>query len=466
MLLDYNPNAAQLTAQLTSKPIKGTMLAFNSDGTFTYLPATNYVGTDTFTYTATDGTFTTSPVTVTITVLQGIAVAPTALAGTLAVQPNTPTNGYLTSINPDGLILYSLVSQGKLGTVTITNAGSGAYTYTPNAGAIGTDTFVFSVGSAANLTLSTTATITVTVVGITLTTNLPPPQLTGTPITLTASAAGIGTIQYRFIIEYRNADGTWSNNTIDTGYQSSATYVWTPLLPELYTLVAYAKDSVGNNPSTYITYTVRPANLTSVTVTANPSTQQVLGTSIILTAAAQGGIAPGDVQYQFLAEYRNPDGSWATPIMLQDYSTSAQCTWTPLLAHLYTVVINARVVGSTNAYDVESYILFNITPVNLIGVTITSLLAAPQHVDTQIVLTATAYGGIAFGNVEYQFVGQYKAANGTLSLPTVLRDYSTNPMYAWIPTAASNYQITVNARVVGVGDAYNVYNYITYNILP
>ena len=98
--------------------------------------------------------------------------------------------------------------------------------------------------------------------------------------------------------------------------------------------------------------------------------------------------------------------------------------------------------------------------------TITSLLASPQHVNTQVVFTATAQGGITYGNVEYQFIGQYKAANGTLSSPLVLRDYSTNPMFAWVPSVASNYQITVNARVVGNGDAYNVYNYVLYNILP
>ena len=288
-----------------------------------------------------------------------------ALAGTLSVQPNTAASSFLTSSNPGGgAVLYSITTQPKLGTVTITNVNTGAYTYTPNTGAMGADSFVFSVANAATPTITTTATITVTVVGIILTTNVPSPQFTGTPITLTAKAAGVGTMQYRFIIEYRNSNGTWSTNTIDSGYQASSTFVWTPTIPENYTLVAYAKDSVGDNPSTYTSYIVHPSNLTGVTLTASPTSAQPVGTSITLTAAAQGGITLGNVQFQFIAEYRNPDGSWAPSIMVQDYSTNPQCTWTPLVGHLYTLVINARVLGSSDAYDVESYILYNITPAN------------------------------------------------------------------------------------------------------
>ena len=353
-----------------------------------------------------------------------------------------------------------------MGTVTITNASTGAYTYTPNAGAMGTDTFVFSVAHAANPTLSTTATITVTVVGITLT-GFPPPQLTGTPITLTAKAAGLGTIQYRFVIEYRNADGTWSNHIIDTGYQASPTFVWTPTLPELYTLVAYAKDSVGNNPSTYITYTVQPVEPDR----RHPDGQSVrrrsvLGTSITLTAAAQGGITPGNVQYQFLAEYHNPDGSWAPAIMLQDYSTSAQCTWTPQTAQNYTLVVEAELAGATDGYFVTSYITYAITPALLTGVTLSAALPSPQPTATQIVLTANAQGGVAPGNVEYKFVAEYRLANGTWAPVMLLRDYDTNPQCLWTPEDAQAYTLVVYARLVGSTAPYAVYSYIAYTIQP
>ena len=44
-----------LTFSLVSGPARGA-LALNGDGTFTYTPAANYSGSDSFTYRANDGT--------------------------------------------------------------------------------------------------------------------------------------------------------------------------------------------------------------------------------------------------------------------------------------------------------------------------------------------------------------------------------------------------------------------------
>ena len=49
--MDGNP----LTAAVVTRPTHGT-LALNADGSFTYTPALNYNGTDSFTYKANDGT--------------------------------------------------------------------------------------------------------------------------------------------------------------------------------------------------------------------------------------------------------------------------------------------------------------------------------------------------------------------------------------------------------------------------
>jgi hypothetical protein len=56
-----------LTATKVTGPANGT-LALNSDGSFTYTPNSGFTGTDTFTYTATDGQSVSSPATVSITV--------------------------------------------------------------------------------------------------------------------------------------------------------------------------------------------------------------------------------------------------------------------------------------------------------------------------------------------------------------------------------------------------------------
>jgi hypothetical protein len=58
-----------LSATLVSSPSNGTLsTTLSSDGTFTYTPNPGFVGTDSFTYQATDGSNATNPVTVTIQV--------------------------------------------------------------------------------------------------------------------------------------------------------------------------------------------------------------------------------------------------------------------------------------------------------------------------------------------------------------------------------------------------------------
>src|SRR5207342_490806 len=56
------------TATSVTQPSHGSVSMFDPDGTFRYTPAANFNGTDTFTYRATDGTTTSAPATVTITV--------------------------------------------------------------------------------------------------------------------------------------------------------------------------------------------------------------------------------------------------------------------------------------------------------------------------------------------------------------------------------------------------------------
>ncbi|TKB78981.1 MAG: hypothetical protein E8D42_06100 [Nitrospira sp.] len=64
---DRDPEGKPLTAALVTGPTKGT-LTFNTNGTFTYRPNTGVIGTDSFTYRASDGTATSNLATVTITV--------------------------------------------------------------------------------------------------------------------------------------------------------------------------------------------------------------------------------------------------------------------------------------------------------------------------------------------------------------------------------------------------------------
>jgi VCBS repeat-containing protein len=67
---DSDPDNSPLSAVLVSGPSHGT-LTLNADGSFTYTPATDHTGSDSFTYQASDGTLTSELATVTLTVTAG-----------------------------------------------------------------------------------------------------------------------------------------------------------------------------------------------------------------------------------------------------------------------------------------------------------------------------------------------------------------------------------------------------------
>ena len=69
----HRPNAGTtLTATLVSNPAHGTVV-FNPDGSFSYAPAPGFIGTDSFTYQANDGSFSSNVATVTLTVASPVA---------------------------------------------------------------------------------------------------------------------------------------------------------------------------------------------------------------------------------------------------------------------------------------------------------------------------------------------------------------------------------------------------------
>jgi VCBS repeat-containing protein len=67
---DGDPDGNQLSAMLVSGPSHGT-IALNANGSFTYTPAADYTGNDSFTYQASDGTLVSELATVILTVTAG-----------------------------------------------------------------------------------------------------------------------------------------------------------------------------------------------------------------------------------------------------------------------------------------------------------------------------------------------------------------------------------------------------------
>jgi VCBS repeat-containing protein len=142
---DSDPDGNQLTAVLGSGPSHGT-LALNADGSFTYSPAANFNGSDSFTYRASDGTLTSNLATVALTV-STVNDAPTAAADAYSTGEDTTLTvaapGVLANDNdPAGDNLHAVVGSAPSHGTLALNA-DGSFTYTPAADFNGGDSFTY-----------------------------------------------------------------------------------------------------------------------------------------------------------------------------------------------------------------------------------------------------------------------------------------------------------------------------------
>lgn len=162
---DSDPDGGMLTAELAQPASSGTV-SLNADGSFTYTPASGFVGTATFAYRAVDEDEAESAsTTVTITVT---AAAPTAVADAYETRINTalttPAPGVLSNDENtgEGSLTAEVVTTPANGTLTL--QANGGFTYTPEDGFTGTDTFTYralrgtTASAAATVTIEVTAT--------------------------------------------------------------------------------------------------------------------------------------------------------------------------------------------------------------------------------------------------------------------------------------------------------------------
>lgn len=168
----------------------------------TYTPAVNWHGTDSFTFTANDGTADSNTATVTITV-RAVNDPPTATAKSFTTLEGALLTGTLTGADIDSDTLsFAVSTNGTLGTLEVTDAATGAFTYTPNTGANGTDT-VMVTASDGKLT-SAPAAITIVITPV----NDPPVAMAG-KVTTPEDVACTG------LLNGRDPDGDAMTFTVD-----------------------------------------------------------------------------------------------------------------------------------------------------------------------------------------------------------------------------------------------------------
>ena len=182
---DSDAEGSPLAAVRIAGPTRGAIV-FAANGSFTWSPPANFNGTDSFTYSASDGILNSAPATVTLTVLP-VNDAPIAAGESYTTSFNTPLTvaapGLLLNdrdADSDPLSVVLAVAPAH-GTLTLNPDGS--FIWTPVVGYSGPDSFQYQVSD--GITLSAAATVSITVT---------PPVLT--PRFFVVDATGLRNFQY------------------------------------------------------------------------------------------------------------------------------------------------------------------------------------------------------------------------------------------------------------------------------
>ncbi len=214
-LTGSDPEGSNLTYNVETQPTHGTLAG--ATHVWLYTPTSGYLGTDSFTFTVSDGETNSAPATVLITVTNELPVANALTTNTVM---NVPVEIMLTGSDADGPsnLTYRVETQPTHGSLA---GATNVWTYTPVTDYAGPDSFTFSVSD--GLTSSAPATVSISV------TNYPPvatnQSLSATvgsavEITLTGSDVdGPGALSYTVETQpvYGSLTGTPPNLTYTPG---------------------------------------------------------------------------------------------------------------------------------------------------------------------------------------------------------------------------------------------------------
>ncbi len=280
--LDNDP----LTYALGTAPAHGTVNIIAATGVFTYTPASNYFGLDSFTFVVSDGRGGTDTGTISLTIYP-LNDNPVALAQSLFVDQNSVLNGTLTATDVDGdTLTYGIALAPVHGVITSYNTATGAFSYTPTTGFLGSDSFTFDVsdGHSGN---------SIAVISITVRTPNVSPVAGDQSLTTNEDTALDGTVTA--------TDGNGDPITFARGISPShgtlifnnttGAFTYTPALnyngPDSFTFVA--NDDRGGSDSGTVSITVSPVNDAPVAGDQTLTTNEDIALNGTLTASDVDG---------------------------------------------------------------------------------------------------------------------------------------------------------------------------------
>ncbi|MGE9295585.1 MAG: cadherin-like domain-containing protein, partial [Puniceicoccales bacterium] len=156
-LTGTDPDGDALIYTLASATTNGE-LTLNPGGSFSYSPNENFNGVDSFTFTVSDGSITSTSATVSLTIT-AVNDAPLATAASYVTNEDTAVGITLTGSDDDlDTLVFSIVTIPSHGTLSGTAPD---FTYTPDADFDGTDSFTFTVNDGTETSASATISLTI-----------------------------------------------------------------------------------------------------------------------------------------------------------------------------------------------------------------------------------------------------------------------------------------------------------------
>ena len=321
-----------LTYTVATQPTNGTLSGTAPN--LTYTPNAGFHGSDSFTFTANNGTYTSVAATVSITVAVG---TPTANAQSVTVQTNTATSITLTGSDDDSPTLpltYTVVTQPTHGALTGTAPN---VTYTPTGGYTGPDSFTFTVSNGTNT--SAAGTVTITVNGSTPIANsqsVTVPNNTATSITLTGTDPNTPPLPLTYVVTGTGpTNGTFTGTapsltyTPNAGFHGSDSFTFTVNNGVATSTAATVTITVGIGTPVAgsLSVTVQHLTATSVTLTGSDPDSPALALSYTVASQPTNGTLSGtapSLTYTPTGGYHGPDSFTST--VSNGTNTSAAAT--------------------------------------------------------------------------------------------------------------------------------------------
>jgi len=263
-----------LTVTAVTQGTHGSVAITGGGGGVGYIPAANFFGNDSFTYTIADGHGGTDTATVNVTVTN-VQDAPDAVNDAATIIEDSGANGIDVRANDSDLdgdtLTVTAVTQGAHGTVAITGGGT-AVSYTPAANFFGSDSFTYTVNDGQGGTDTATVNVTITNVN-------DAPVATGDSYVMnsntTLNVAAPGVLGNDSDIDGPSLSAQLVSNVShgSLSLQSNGSFTYTPSL-----------DFEGSDSFTYRAYDgLAPSNVVTVNITVNDTVAPVLTSAVAVT---------------------------------------------------------------------------------------------------------------------------------------------------------------------------------------